>query len=161
LSGPSGLSGNADLSRGEKPPTSILASKSAAGVIKTVLQPSVTIGNQVNSGALTATVYKELVNITTAGWLRLCGVSTLDATSRTIGLKIVIDGVTVFDETSAAIAATSTGFFAVGSAIGHPGVTYVSNSLELFNFNKSLTISVKSSLSETDKVALNYLTAVS
>ena len=46
------------------------------------------------SGALTAATYAELLSVETPGWLRLAGVYTIDSTSRTIGLKIVIDGFT-------------------------------------------------------------------
>ena len=102
------------------------------------------------SGAVTAAVYKEVLSVTGAGVISLAMGYSIDATDRTIGLKIVIDGVTVFD-------AVTTSFAAVGrniQAIGLIGETSLSPVLEPMVFTSSLSISLKSSLSETDKIAL-------
>lgn len=156
MSGANGLPGNADLNRGDKPPTSILPTKTTAGVIS--VTPGMGAGTNILSGALTATVYKELVSLATSGILRLCGVKVADTTSRTIGLKVVIDGVTVFDETSPAITLNNSGILAVGHTTGGGGGN--STVFESFKFNKTLSLQIKSSLTETDKVTLAYLTAV-
>jgi len=155
-----GYPGNANLNTSNVSVTSILPSKNAAGALAIEANMGATLqnGTLVDSGALTADTYKELVSLQTSGWIRLCGVQTLDSTSRTIGLKIVIDGVTVFDETSAVITLSNRGFYAVGFAVSTSAL--VSAAYESFRFNKSLSILVKSSLSESDNVALRYLTAL-
>ena len=107
-------------------------------------------GLQILSGALTAATYKELVAVTGAGSVKWAAVRCVDATARTLGLKVVIDGVTVFDAVSNSISATNSGMIAVGSKNGSYDVTDGHAP-----FNSSLSIQVKSSLTETDKVALD------
>jgi len=96
------------------------------------------------SGALTANVYKELYSYTGAGRVGLLQVATTDTTSRTVGLKVVIDGTTFYDEVSAATTTSSAGCPLIGSGGGY----------DTQPFYKSISISVKSSLSETDKLKL-------
>lgn len=141
-------------------PTTILPSKNAAGVILTSAGATGTIvesmtGTNLNAGTPGADTYEELVSLSTAGWLLLCGVYTVDATSRTISVKVVLDGVTVFDFTSSAIVSTGNGFFAVGHVVG---VGDESVAFGKVRFNSSLSISIKQSLAETAKIALKYLT---
>lgn len=134
------------------PPASLLVSKDTAGVIEqSVLMAKTEFGKHLLSGALTADTYKTLVTISTRGWLRLCGVYRLDATSRTLGLKIVMDGTTVIDDVDAAATLNGLGWFGVGIHDDTFGI-----SQEYIRFNSSLSLQVKSSLSETDKVALVY-----
>lgn len=152
-----GFPGNVELNEGDKPPISILPMKTAAGALR--LNTELTsIGNNVLSGALTADVYKEIVSLSTSGVLRLCGVKTENGTSRTLGLKIVIDGVTVFDETSGATTVNDGGFWGVGFSTNAVGGSSSYN--ESFKFNRSLSLQIKSSLSETDLISLIYMTAV-
>lgn len=108
------------------------------------------------SGALTADTYKEMISLSIPGLLRLCGVYSIDGTARTLGLKIVIDGTTVIDAVSAALSAANAGWMAVG-------INHELDNMGLesgIRFNASLSISIKSSISETDKIALVHLTAV-
>ena len=115
------------------------------------------MGTEGISGGLTAETFKVIVTISTSGFLRLCGVITEDATSRTIGLKITMDGAVVFNEISPAIAADNKGFFAVGFNFAGSSSML---SLESIRFNASLVLAISSSITETDKIALKYLTVV-
>lgn len=129
-----------------KPPTSIVNMYSAGGVISAV-SLVLLYGKVVLSGALTATVYKEMLAVSGSGCISQCVVYAVDTTSRTMGLKLVIDGVTVFDATSATCTAANAGISALGSG----------STLQPVFFNTSLSISIKSSLSETNKISVGYL----
>ena len=143
-----------------KSPTTILPSETTDGINTTVLNMSAgKLGKRTLSGSLTANTYKEILSLTTSGSLRLCGVYTEDATSRTVGLKIVIDGTTVFDGVSATQAASGRGIMAVG--ISHFDTSnQAADSLEWIRFNASLSLQIKSSITETDKITLTHLTVV-
>lgn len=141
-------------------PTSILPSDGTGGTIQTTFVVGASeMGKKSLSGSLTANTYKEMVSLSSSGWIRLCGVYCVDGTSRTLGLKIVIDGTTVFDEVSSAITTANAGIMGVGHA-SLSSSNYSQSSLEMFRFNSSLSISIKSSITETDKIVLLYLTAV-
>jgi hypothetical protein len=107
---------------------------------------------QVLSGALDTATYKELVGITGSGVLNFVSVTAQNATSRTIGCKIVMDGVTVFDAVSSAITGADIGILPVGAILG----AYVTPLFDSLPFYSSLSIQVKSSLAETDLVKLYY-----
>lgn len=94
------------------------------------------------SGELTANTYKLLVSVTGDGILNMCIARTLDDTSKTIGLKVVCDTSTAFDAVTDTLCYIGQGIVAVGD--GYP-----------VTFKNTLAIYVKSSLSETDKVALD------
>lgn len=137
-------------------PSSLLVPTDTSGVIL----PTSSMKNPPNaknllSGALTANTYLELVSLSTPGWLRICGVYRVDATSRTVGLKIVIDGTTVIDAVDAASGVTDKGWYAIGGGLGTSVI-----GLEAIRFNASLSLQIKSSITETDKIVLKYLTAV-
>lgn len=104
------------------------------------------------SGALTATTYKEILAVTGPGVLQLAFVYDVDATDRTMGIKVVIDGTTVFDAVSSSLANDYCGVIAVGQAV--PLTTEVLPSP--VQFMSSLSILIKSSISETDKIGLAY-----
>lgn len=140
-----------------KSPTAILPSKTTAGDIIVGTNVNDVIGTNTLSGVLTADTYKEIVSISTSGFLRYCAIYTNDATSRTLGLKIVIDGVDVFDFVSPAITSANEGFHAVGHM---RGVNSSGAAFEYIRFNASISIQIKSSISETDKVTLKHLTVV-
>lgn len=101
---------------------------------------------QTLSGALTAGVLKDMLTISgSGGEMSQCVLINVDATARTMRLKVVADGYTAFDSTSASVAATPRGMFAAGygTADGPP-----------IKWKTSLVISIASSLSETDKLIL-------
>ena len=110
----------------------------------------------VASGALTANTYDETIAVTGPGIIRTVGVSSADSTSRSVGLKIIIDGATVFDKTTDPISTAGNGSFAVGYMHG----TYrESVFFEHIAFKQSLSLQIKSSRTETDKVNLLYMIA--
>lgn len=139
-----------------KPPKDIQNKASAGGAtaISTLPYADNTNLNQIItlSGALTAATYKEMLTVSGSGVLQLAYVSTVDATSRTVGIKIIIDGTTIFDEITAAITAGSSGILAAGMILGEGVLVPVS-----YPFHSSLSISIKSSLSETNKIAIGYI----
>lgn len=110
---------------------------------------------KVLSGDLDPNTYKEILSVSGAGWLDICGASVVDTTSRIIGLKIVLDGVTVFDAVSNAISATEIGLNGIGCVIT---TSSVPNWIpQPTRFLSSMAIWVKSSLDETDKVNALYI----
>lgn len=130
------------------PPTSIVNLQSGGGGALVVANSGAKI---TLSGALTANTYKEILSVTGRGVFYNLYAISMDTTSRTIGLKIVIDEVTVFDAVSGALTSASNGI-----AAGGCGGTYGATIIPIY-FNKSLVASVKSSLSETDKVGLGHI----
>ena len=106
------------------------------------------------SGALDAATYKEMLNVSGAGAISLCMTYAVDATSRTLGLKIVIDGVTVYDCITAACT------MANGANVGIGGVVTADNPEVIMGqpvyFLSSLVVSIKWSLAETNKIGLGY-----
>lgn len=126
---------------------------SSGGVSESSLQAQGSNGaKEVLSGALTAnTLSAPLLSATGAGELPFLTAYTKDATSRTVRLKVVIDGqaTAVFDATTDAISSSGKGLAAAGNASGPTGSPIV--------FNSSLEVSVASSLTETNKVAIGYI----
>jgi hypothetical protein len=114
----------------------------------------------ISSGALTANTYKEVLSVSNPGVVYFCAVKTLDATSRTLGLKIVIDSVTVFDAVGATVAANNAWMYGIGEVL--TGGTGQYSSQPVAVPFKTLSVSIKSSITETDKIALgvNYYTGV-
>lgn len=105
---------------------------------------------QTLSGALTAATLKNMITVSgSAGKMPVCAVSTQDVTSRTLRIKVVCDGFTCFDSTSAAIAATTTGISAAGMRAGSTSTTIGD---EPISWKSSMTVDIASSLTETDKV---------
>ena len=108
----------------------------------------------VYTGAHTATTLKELLNISGAGVLQLAALWVEDTTSRTIQLKIVMDGVTVFDVTTAAITTANVGIMGAGFFTSNTAATPI---LQHLPFYSSLVISGATSLNETDKLNFSYV----
>ena len=132
-----------------RPPISIVNyySSGGASITKAVGYGSKTI----LSGALTAGVLKELLNISGAGVLLFLSAAVMDTTSRQITLKLTIDGTVVFNAQTEAITVAGRGPVAVGSvdAAANKDIAY-----ESVPFNESLVVQVASTLSETDMVAI-------
>jgi hypothetical protein len=105
---------------------------------------------EVLSGALTAATLKDIVSITGGGQIDYLSAYAKNTTSRTVRLVVVLDGVTVFDATSSAVTANGSGLLAVGQSIGG------SHRSAPIRWNSSCVISVASSLTETDNVAVAY-----
>lgn len=109
------------------------------------------------SGALTAGVLATVLSVAGGGELNLVAATSVDATSRTVRLKITLDGVVVFDSTTAAVAVAGNGLVAVGLGGSATG-SQIWDSQKVA-FNSSCLVEVASSLTETNKVQahLNYV----
>lgn len=106
------------------------------------------------SGAMTAGTLSTLLNVPSgAGRMPLCALSTNDSTARTARLRITVDGVVVFDATSASMSGTGVGIFAAGY---NPGSNTISPSDPIV-YTRSLKVEAASSLTETDKLTLFYM----
>ncbi len=131
---------------------SIINFCSSGGVSLTNLtaNASTNIGREVLSGSLTAGVLKTLLTISHGGRVPFLSVYSKNATSRTVRIVVIVDGVTVFDATSSAVTASGSGLWVAGQAISG------ANASEPIRFNSSLVVQVASSLTETDGVAIGY-----
>jgi hypothetical protein len=142
------MSNLSDFIGSEQPTTSIINAWSPGGVagmanLHSTQNPI--IFTTAASGALTANTYKLMLDISGAGTLAECRAYTASANAQTLGLKVTIDGVDVFDEVTASIAATNTGLVATSGA---SGITA--------RFKTSLKVYIKSSLAASDEVTLAY-----
>jgi len=97
------------------------------------------------SGALTASVLKEIVNVSGAGYIDYLALQRVDATSRITRLRVTIDGAIVVDLTSTAVSSGSCFQFAVG---------YAGSLGPAIPFAQSFSVDISSSLTETNKLAL-------
>ena len=107
-------------------------------------------GEVILSGALVANTWKPVLSVTGKGTISTLLAATQDTTSRTIGLRVTIDGVVVYTSITSAITASQNGVAAIGT------VSYFSGSPTLSDqsvpFTNSFQVELQSSLSETDKV---------
>lgn len=147
------------LGAGNGPVTSIVNAFSAGGASAS-LSTAVTGNTSVlasSAGALTANTLKSVLSLTGRGSLRFAGAFATDTTSRTIRLKVTIDGASIFDATTNAITATNTGIIGVGT-VATSALGYISVMMQPITFQSSCLVQVASSLTETDKVGsmLNY-----
>lgn len=149
-------SNSSPASGGDNPPILIVRGSSDAGVAGVVLVAGLGGEKSALSGALTANILKTVLRIDGAGILKCCAVQSLDATSRTMRLKITVDGNEVFNP-GASAASTTTNIAVVG--VGGITTYNASNLMLAFErvpFNKSCLVEIASSLTETDKLALLY-----
>lgn len=135
--------------------TSIVNGDAAGGV-----QKSLTNASQFSlttlSGALTANTLATALTLTGRGQLNFAAVAAVDATSRTMRIKVTIDGTSVFDATSATCTTTANGIVAVGHLLYSS-----SDTVPVFQpipYHSSCLVEIASSLSETDKIRshVNY-----
>ena len=132
-----------------KPATSIVNAFSGGGY--SVAQYPAGFGKLITCGALEAAVYGEVLSVVGAGFINLLSVVAGDASARTIGVKVEIDGVSVFDAVSNSIAAINKGMVVIGwnTAAGISGLGHSSFDVP---FTTGFKVYVKSSLTETDLV---------
>lgn len=131
---------------GSRPPKTIVNSSSSGTLLASIGVNAKSIA----SGATTADVLKTMLSISGAGAVKFLCLKKVDATPRTLRLKVTIDGVTVFDATSASDTNANYGLLAVGSNIDSAWPQ-----LESVAFNSSLLVEAASSVaSETDKLTL-------
>ena len=141
----------------ERSTTSVVHRYSSNGVncLPSMNSGGASYGKATQTGALTAGVLSSaLINISgTAGELTSLYMTTNDATARTMRMEVVADGVTVFDSTTASVAASGSGFWAVANGQVTSSVYVSTNPIV---FNSTLTVKVASSLTETDKTQISY-----
>lgn len=106
------------------------------------------IGKDVVSGALTANTLATLLNVSGSGTLNLVAARTVDATSRTMRMRVTLDGTVAFDSTSTAMTATGKGMLAVGVMAQ---ATPFPISLDNVTFTTSCLVEWASSITETGK----------
>ena len=109
-------------------------------------------GKEVLSGALTANTLATVLSLTGPGEVPLLTSYTKDATVRTVRTVVIVDGVTVFDFTSASIGVANRGAIVAGQVAG--GDVTQGNPIR---FSVSLVVQQASNLTETDKLALAYI----
>ena len=113
---------------------------------------SVSGGRTLLSGALTAATLKTLLSVSGAGEASSLALTCLDNSNRTLRLRVLVDGVTAFDSTSANVSASGLGCV-IGFGVGGSGVIFNGSPIR---FLTSLEVQVASSLTETDKLQLVY-----
>jgi hypothetical protein len=137
-------------------PTSIVNAFSSGGV-SAVIAYLANFAKGILSGAMTANTYKELLSVTGAGVITSLTGIVLDATSRTLGLKLVVDGITVFDAVTDTVTTINKGITIAGFVQGAT-ISATFAMTPFIPFHSSFAVSLKSSLTETDKMKLliNY-----
>jgi hypothetical protein len=136
-----------------KVPITLINPYTVNGVTPASTGQFLTMGaKEILAGALTANVYKEILAVTGSGILQLAGVMSKDASSRTLGIKVVLDGATIVDVVSAAVADSTRSVIPIGLGGGSGTVSQ----WDRLPFFTSLSISIKSSLSETDLISAGY-----
>jgi hypothetical protein len=135
------------FSIGAKPPTDI----NARNVVSSSLNLATTaIGvNQQDCGALTADTLSTIIDVTGSGIAKVLTVYTADTTSRTLRVRITIDSVVIYDQTTSAITAAGTGLNPIGILRWMGASAYLAFFEELI-FNNNYKVEVASSLTETD-----------
>ena len=116
---------------------------------------STVLGKEVLSGALTANTLATVLSLTGPGEVPLLTSYTKDATARTVRTVVIVDGVTVFDFTSASIGVPKRGAIVAGQ-VASGGSSYVTQGNPI-RFSVSLVVQQASNLTETDKLALAYI----
>lgn len=100
------------------------------------------------SGDMTAGVLKTAYSATGKGRVNFFAVYCNDATSRTIRIKVTVNGSAVaYDKTSAAIEISGGGVIAIGS--GQPSVSGVPVLFQPIDYTSGILIEFASSLTET------------
>ncbi len=130
------------------PPKALINASSAAGAAADLTVGAGTLPGckLALSGALVAGVLSTVLDLSGPGVVSFSACASVDATARTHRLKCTIDGVVVFDFTTASVSAANRGIYLVGTIVGagFPG-------LSLVPFNQSFKLEYASSLTETDK----------
>jgi hypothetical protein len=114
------------------------------------------LGKEVLSGALTANILATVLSLTGPGEVPLLTSYTKDATVRTVRTVVIVDGVTVFDFTSASFGVANRGAIVAGQ-LADAGLSFYVTQGNPIRFSVSLVVQQASNLTETDKLALAYI----
>lgn len=130
------------------PPATIVNAFSAGGVATDFSMAASATNTLVEvqaPGAYTANTLQTIISHTGRGRVNLLNVYTKNATSRTLRLKLTVDGAVIFDATSSAIESAGFGVQVLGGidTLGGGPLSY-----QPIDYNESLLIEVASSLSE-------------
>ena len=107
------------------------------------------------SAALTANTFKVALQIIGSGELNFIALQALDATARSIRLRVTLDGVVVFDPPATAIAGTGFGLRAIGQSNKFGmSQSFPQEAYEVVPFAAEAKVEILSSLTETDKLGL-------
>lgn len=102
------------------------------------------------SGAMTANTLKTAYSATGKGRVNFFAVGTNDATSRTIRIKVTVNGASVvFDKTSTALTASGAMATAIGAVQASGSYPTV---FQPIDYTNGILIEFASSLTETDKL---------
>jgi hypothetical protein len=140
--------------------TSIVNRYSSGGVLSTNSLVS-TSAVATLTGTVSANTLKTILNVTNSGgYLNLLFITAADTTSRTMRIKITMDGVVVFDAISAACTAAGKGVVAVGSSHRQLATTVPAYEEAVkplpTRFNTTCKVEIASSVSEVDLTAVYY-----
>ena len=135
--------------------TSIVNYYSSGGVSSgsTLSSGNASNSKKVLSGALTANTLATILSVSGGGEVPLLFAAVEDATSRTLRVRVTVDGTVVYDATTSAITTLGHGQVVAGQVAD---TSYVAASASGIRFNASLLVEIASSLSETNKVSLSY-----
>lgn len=152
------MSNSQDFSGGgNRPPKTIINGFNVAAVAPGGMTLS---GNAVRplklvlSGAMTAGVLKTALSLTGSGVINWLSLSGSDATTRTLRMKITIDGIVVFDP--GVTASTTTGTILPIGTYAEGSTSFPLIGFQPTNFNSSILVEIASSLTETDKMTFGY-----
>ena len=105
---------------------------------------------QIYCGAVTANTWKTVLSVSSGGFVEWISAAQTDSTSRTIGLRVTIDGTVVFSATAPTAGGNGWGILAVGGYKSGNSNLY---QLGYVEFGSSLLVEVQSSITESDRVA--------
>ena len=146
--------------RGAPHPTGTLdgtsAFRRALSAIANALKDGWTPVKVVASGSTTAGVLKTILSLSGAGVVSFLAVEHGDTTSRTHRLKVTLDGVVIFDATSAATTSVSHVQCAIGSITQVAASSSSVVTFEPLAFNTSLLVEYASSLTESNGGYIGY-----
>ena len=137
----------------ESPPAVIVNENSAGG--GTPLNASTLAhGEAVSCGTIVADTYQDALSVTGRGEVDFIAVQNLTTLSKTLGLRIVIDGVECFEAVSAATTTDNAIMIGIGSS--PLAAAYSSGPTGKRVFLSSLLVQIKSSDDTADNIGLRY-----
>jgi hypothetical protein len=83
----------------------------------------------------------------------------VDSTSRTLRLKITVDGTSIYDVTSGTITSSGRGLIGIGSAYTDAGSTSIVT-FQPIRYNATFKVEIASSLGETDKLTAEWVDGI-
>lgn len=138
-----------------KPPTSIVNSCSAGNTHVGPFELTQTSCKAITSGTgFGAGINKNMLSLSGSGVIDICAVYSGDVSARTVGMQIVIDGVTVFNATSDSVSATGNGLLGIGTISGVTGTPSYLLSAIPTPFSSSLDVYVSASTAAAASAAL-------